>query len=420
GGFNLKSVEEVCGFGSLKGENLLDLLARLVDKSLVIADLLTNGKSRYRFLETIREYALDKLESHREADITRDGHLEFFMGLAEIAELNHFSPEQLEWFNRVEAEVDNMRAAMDWSTSAVPIDEPETGSWKQQMGLRLVGALVWFWHRRYTREISERLKQMLAITDKQTQGRATALYSLGFLCWTVNDFSDARKSLEEALSLSRKLDDRLTLARSLGYLGAVAATEGNYSLAQSLLEESLSVARELGPAGRKPASWALMILGDVHFEQRDYRLSESLYEEAVALIREAYEKNLLGLAIRRLGYVALRRLDVELASEYFEESLRLNQEVEHPVGICAALTAFANLAMMQGKFSEAAQLFGAVESHLVSSSMHLFYSDKIEYQLGVSHLRSQFESAMLEKAWKKGAAMPIEQAIQFARKVSRS
>jgi predicted ATPase/DNA-binding SARP family transcriptional activator len=418
-GFKLKSVEEVCGFGNLKGENLFELLARLVDKSLVITDLLSNGQARYRFLETIREYALEKLKSFGEADITRDRHLEFFMSLAEEAELNHFSPEQLEWFKRVEAEIDNMRAAMDWSTAATLTEDPKTTAWRQQTGLRAVGALVWFWHRSYAREISERLRHMLVLTDGQTLERAKALYSLGFLYWTVNNFSDARSSLEEALTLSSKFDDRITLARSLGYLGAVAAAEGDYALTRSLLEESLSVGRELGPAGRKPVSWALTILGDVHFEQGDYGLAKTLYEEAVALTREAHEKNLLGLMIRRLGYVALRAPDHVGASDYFAESLKLNQEVQHPVGICAALTAYANLALAQGKASAAAQLFGAVENYLNTSSMQLFYSDKIEYQLGVAHLWEQLEDAVLEKAWKKGALIPIEEAIEFALKEAR-
>jgi hypothetical protein len=134
----------------------------------------------------------------------------------------------------------------------------------------------------------------------------------------------------------------------------------------------------------------------------------------VKLTREAYEKNLLGLMIRRLGYVALRQFDNERASEHFEESLRLNQEVKHPLGICAALTAFANLALAMGKFSAAAQLFGSVESALNSLSMQLFYSDKIEFQRGVSHLREQLEDATFENAWNTGAAMPIEKAIEFA------
>lgn len=125
---------------------------------------------------------------------------------------------------------------------------------------------------------------------------------------------------------------------------------------------------------------------------------------------------MLGLMIRRLGYTSLRQSENTLATEHFRESLDLNQEVGHPVGICASLTAFANLALAEGKGSQAAQLFGAVESHLRNLSSPLMYSDKIEYQLGVSNLQQEVKGAVLEKAWTKGAAMTMEQAIEFARK----
>ena len=420
GGFKLEAVETVCGFGELKREDVLDLLSRLVDKSLaIVQSASSNGGTRYRLLETIRAYAREKLELAGEADTMRDRHLEFFMRLAEEAELYHFSSEQLVWFDRVETEIDNMRAALEWSVANVHAGDSKTIVLRQETGLRVSSALVWFWHRSYARETSERLKQMLAMTDKPTLGRARTLYSLGFLYWTVNSFLEARRALEEAVTISRKLDDGLTLSRSLGYLGAVAAAEGDHASAQSLLEESLSIARKFGPAGRKAASWALAFLGDVHFTQGDYPGSKQLYEEAVALTKEAHEKNMLGLMIRRLGYIALRQLDNTRAAEYFKESLESNQKVGHSVGICASLTAFANLALAQGKSSRAAQLYGAVERYLSDLSTPLFYSDEVEYQLGVLNLRRQPMDAALEKAWAKGAAMTMEQAMEFALKGAR-
>lgn len=421
GGFDLEAIETVCGFGVLKREDVLDLLARLVDKSLAIVQgTSSNSGTRYRFLETIREYARQKLESCGEADITRDRHLKFFMQLAEEAELRHFSSEQLIWFNRVETEIENMRAAMDWSMAFIHSTDSEAGAWRQESGLRLMGALVWFWHRNYGREASERSKHMLAITDKPTLGRARTLYSLGFLYWTVNNFSEARRYLEEALTISRKLDDQLTLARSLGYLGAVASAESDYIRARSLLDESLRIARGLGAAGRKAASWALAFLGDVHFMQGDYTSSKKLYEEAVALAKEAHEKNMLGLMIRRLGYIALKQLDNMQATQYFKESLKSNQEVGHSVGLCACLSAFANLALAQGKPFHAAQLYGVVESYLNTLSSPLFYSDEIEYKLGVSNLQKQLGEVAYEKAWSKGSEMTMEQAIEFALKETGS
>jgi predicted ATPase len=415
GGFKLEAVEAICSFGELKQENVLDLLARLVDKSLVmIQNVSSNDGRRYRLLETIREYAREKIEFFDETDVTRDRHLEFCMKLAEEAELHHFSAEQLVWFDRIESEIDNMRAAMDWSIAAADPQDSKTRTWRQETGLRMAGSLVWFWHRNYAREASERLKQMLALNDQPTLGRARALYSIGFLYWTMNNFAEARRFLDEAVTISRELDDRLTLARSLGYLGAVASTESDYRLAKSLLEESLTLARELEAAGTKAASWALAFLGDVHFTQEDYSTSKTLYEEAVTLTKAAYEKNMLGLMIRRLGYIALRQLDYLQAVTYFKVSLESNLVVEHSVGLCASLTAFANVALAQDRPSQAAQLYGAVERYLNDLASPLFYSDKIEYQLGESILREQLSPEALKKAWSKGAQMKMEQAVEFA------
>ena len=417
GGFKLEAVEAVCSSAELNKEHLLDLLARLVDKSLVvIKSTSSNEGTRYRFLETIREYAREKLESFDEIDLTRDRHLEFCMKMAEEAELHHFSAEQLVWFDRIESEIDNMRAAMDWSIAAAEHKDSKTRTWRQETGLRLVGALVWFWHRNYAGEASERLKRMLAWNNQPTLGRARALYSLGFLYWTLNNFVEARRFLDEAVTISRALGDRLTLARSLGYLGAVASTESEYGLAKTLLEESLNLARELGTAGTKAASWALAFLGDVYFTQQHYSTSKTLYEEAVALAKAAHEKNMLGLMIRRLGYIALRQLDATQATTYFKESLESNLVVGHSVGLCASLTSFANLALAQGRPSQAAQLYGAVERYLNDLASPLFSSDKIEYQLGQAILQEQLTPQALKKAWSKGAQMTIEQAVDYALK----
>src|SRR5215213_5851494 len=179
GGFTLNAVEIVSGFGELKREDVLDLLARLVDKSLtIVQNSSANSETRYRLLETVREYAREKLDLCGEADLIRDQHLEFYKGLAEDAELNHFSSQQLVWFDRVETEIDNMRAAMNWSITDDPGKDSESRAWRQETGLKIMGALVWFWHRSYASEISERLKQILAMTNKSTLGRAKALYSM--------------------------------------------------------------------------------------------------------------------------------------------------------------------------------------------------------------------------------------------------
>ncbi len=194
----------------MKRSDILDLLGRLVDKSLVIVDEATAmAKTRYRLLETIREYALVKLTEAEEMTLLRDRHLEYFMKLAERLAADLFTSAQVEWFALAEIEVDNMRSGMEWSMLIDTAENPEAAAWRKETGLRLVGGFEWFWQRRYQQETIERLKNMLARGGDPTLGRARALNALGQLLWAANNFHEARKYVEEALSINRSLDDRL-------------------------------------------------------------------------------------------------------------------------------------------------------------------------------------------------------------------
>ncbi|HMD81517.1 MAG TPA: BTAD domain-containing putative transcriptional regulator, partial [Anaerolineales bacterium] len=178
GGFRLDAAESICSHDELKRSDILDLLGRLVDKSLVVVDSAAGGQTRYRFLETIREYGFDKLKNAGEEALVRDHHLEFFMRLAVETEPHLYAPEQAEWFARTDAEIDNLRAALDWSITGT--EENET---RIRNGLQLVGVLSWFWQKGYSYEFSERLKNMLShkTAGMQTIARARALTAAGFL-----------------------------------------------------------------------------------------------------------------------------------------------------------------------------------------------------------------------------------------------
>lgn len=415
GGFTLEAAEAVCSEG-MKRIDILELFGRLVDKSLVIVDASTSGETRYRLLETIREYALVKLSEAEETAQVRDQHLKFFMGLAERFESKFFTSTQLEWFALLEMDVDNMRSALEWSIPKNNNENTDLVTWRQETGLRLVGGVGFegFWQRKYTQETIERLQDMLAKARNPTVGRARALKSLGQLHWSTNNFSEGRTCLEEALAISRSLDDRLTLAWSLVYLGAAAGGGGDYNSAQSRIEESLAIAQTLGSRARFIVALNYLVLGDVYFAKGDYVHAQPIYEEAIYSMREARDVTWLGYAARRLGYL---KLHVGLISEVqalFNESLGSNVELAHQLGMIACLAAFAALALMQGKEARAAQLCGATENLLAIMSLNLFYIDQVEYDHTVAQLRSNMASKILERAWAKGVTMTKEQAVAFA------
>jgi predicted ATPase len=213
GSFTLDAVESICA-QQLPLGNILDLLGRLVDKSLVIVEKARDvGQTRYRLLETIRQYALERLLGAGEAPAIRDRHLDFYVGLAERSEQNMIGSQAAVWFDRLDRELDNLRGAMEWSTS----------SGNAMAALRIAGSLVYFWfaHGLLASEWHDRIQQALSTPEgrKPTSARSKALNGIGFMYWADLYPIDRRPELEEALSIARDLGDAWNMATALRNLG---------------------------------------------------------------------------------------------------------------------------------------------------------------------------------------------------------
>ena len=411
GGFRLDAAESICSHDELKRSDILDLLGRLVDKSLVVVDSAAGEHTRYRFLETIREYGFDKLKNAGEEALVRDHHLEFFMRLAVETEPHLYAPEQAEWYARTDAEIDNLRAALDWSITGA--EENET---RIRNGLQLVGVLSWFWQKGYSYEFSERLKNMLSHKTEgmQTIARARALTAAGFLHWALGNFVEARPYLVEALEIVRNHEDKLTLGWALVHLGAVLSALEEYDLAQSLLEECVAITKGFRNVGITVAGMALSFLGDIYVVRNNEVDAREVYEEGIKLLRETNNSNNLAYAVRRLGYLALKEADYKRANVLFRESLIRNQELVHQIGIAGALTGLAKLALEVGNLSRAAQLYGIIEDRLAVLSLPLYITDQVEFNHGISTLHTRLDEKTYAKFWTKGKAMSLDEAIAFA------
>lgn len=410
-GFTLEAAETVCSQG-MKRSDCLDLLGRLVDKSLVIVESDSEvGDTRYRLLETIRQYALEKLVEVGEASSIRDQHLDFYLSLAEKSEPHIFGHESAIWINRLDKELDNIRAAIDWSTN----------SDKAVVALRMAGSLVYFCYSWFARgnllsEWQHRIQLALSRPEgrERTLARAKALNGLGFMYWADIYPTNRRLELEEALDIARELGDALNTATALRYLGLLASMQGNYVEARSLLEQSLEIWRMMGPEGKVGLSWTLTFLADVALNQNESNEASSIYEESVAILREIGEKNFLAYSIRRLGLLAWREKDYGKAIALYQESLSLNRELGDLRGVLACVAGFADIAVVQGKFARAAQLMAALETQLVSMGMRLLPVDRTEYERNLAHLRTNLDKKAFMKFWAKGKRMSLEQAIAFA------
>ena len=405
GGFTLEAAEAVCSLGELEGSDILDLLGRLIDKSLVIVEqTTTTGETRYRLLETIHQYALEKLSGMGEEPAIRDQHLEFYLNLAETSERYIFGNESILWFNRLDNELDNLRAAMDSATN--------TG--KAVATLRMAGALVYFWlaHGPLS-EWHDRIRRALSLPEgmERTSARAKALNGIGYLYWVDINPTDRRSELEEALSIGRELGDPWNTATALRNLGLLENIQGNYSQARLFLEQSLEIWREIGPEWKLESSRILTFLGDVALNQGEEERARSLYEETAAILREHGDKNFLAYSARRLGQLACRRGDYEKAIAFCKESLILNQKVGDRRGVLACIAGFAAIAVARGKFEHAARLMAAVENQLASIGTRLLQLDKFEYERNLAFLREQLDEKSLAKFLAQGKAMTLKQAI---------
>jgi predicted ATPase len=382
----LEAVEMVCNpLGDL---DVLNDLESLVHQSLLIPSDV-DGEPRFGMLETIREYALERLDTNggAEAEEIHRRHAAFFLALAEEAEPKLDGPEQLAWLKRLETEHDNLRTALGWALERDGADA--------ELGLRLAVALERFWSMRgywteghrwlekaleksgdvpaplrakllwamgYRQEDPEQaaalLRESLAIYRvlRDKQGIARALSGLGNVALVRNDFEEATAHYEQSLNLFRGLDDKPGISRSLYLLGNLAWYQGNHRQATTLQEQSLGLARETG--NRHDVASRLRALGNVTLWQRDYERTGALYEEGLALARELGDKHGIAALLNSLGEMARFQGKYERAATYYEESLALFRELGGRLQIAMMLHNLAYVVLRQGDGRQAAASFG--------------------------------------------------------------
>jgi tetratricopeptide (TPR) repeat protein len=345
GGWTLEAAEGMCADEPVERWEILDLLSALVNKSLVLPEDVENGP-RYRFLETVRQYARERLEMAGETAQMRDRHLAWCLALAEQAEPALVGAEQEVWLGRLEAEHDNVRAALAWVRERSAVD----------LGLRLAGALWRFWSvRGYLSEGRQWLEAALAGEGAAApEARAQALYGAGNLASSQGDHARSVALHEKALALWRELGNRQGIAGSLNSLGNVAYQQGDYMQAAALYEESLALKRELGDKWSIAA--ALNNLGAVASEQGDYARAAALLEESLVLKRELGDKQGIAASLNNLGNGVRQQGDYARAAALHAESLALKRELGDKQGIAYSLHNLADVAYLQGDYARAAAL----------------------------------------------------------------
>ena len=424
GGFTLEAAEAVAAGEDISQSHVIDLLESLVNKSLVGVHGQTNGagtENRFRMLETIRAYAHEKREGAGEEQKIRERHLRYFAEFAERAQRGIYSPEQAAWFQRLEQEVDNLRLALDLLSAPSPGEKHSAQRPAVQEQFVIISSLSLFWERGYRAEIIETLKRLLerAPADEPTGERARALDVGGFLLWSANRLGEARTFLEESIQMAEELEDDTLLVWPLMYLGWTFWGMEEYDNARKSLERSLAIARSLGEAGRGAVGVAIAYLGDIPYAQGHLTQARKLYEEAILVLRELDNPSMLAPSLRRLAYVDVREGKFAEAVSLFDESLASNLQLGHRHGTAASLAGFAAVHLAKRNFERAAVLYAYIDNVLEQSASPLLFTDTVEYERSVAELKQVLDEKNLSAAWAKGRAMTLEQAIEFALEESR-
>jgi predicted ATPase/class 3 adenylate cyclase len=397
GGCTYETAEEIAGADP-------DTLQSLLDKSLLRKRESELGP-RYWMLETIREYAVERLEASGEAEELRRRHAEHFLDLAEEAEQYLRGRGSGEWLKRVDAEHDNLRAA---------IDEFEVVG-ESQLVLRLAGALARFWNfKGHLVEAGRRLEAALLADERPTAARAKALNGAALIASNRGDVSTARLWGDEALALHRQLGDALGTARSTYILGGVAMEVPDWATAQQLLDESLRAYVELedGQGILSVTDVLALACYKVGDSERAWELAEDNLRRARAAGDEQWEATGLGA----LGFYAVADGRVHEALPLLVESTRKWRDWGElywgEVGL--NLCGFARVSAIAGNAEVATQLLSATASlsEQIGAGEEPFVKDLNEETLGI--IRSQLDEAAFAEAWVAGAQMTVDEAVALA------
>ncbi|MFN8473557.1 MAG: tetratricopeptide repeat protein [Anaerolineae bacterium] len=404
GGWTLEAAEAVCSTPGDGEVDILDGLQSLIEKSL-LQPVQPGPEARFTMLETIREYALERLTEQGEADTLRNRHAQEFLALAEDAEPRLTGPDQGVWLARLEREHDNLGAAMKWAEESCQAKE----------GLRFVGALWRFWEiHGHLSEGRARLTNALSVAgaDEPSVEKAKALNAAGNLAKTQGDYVSARQFHQDGLATNRLLGDRRGMARSLNNLGLVLFNQQDYASAQALLEESLALKRELNDEWGIATS--LNNLGEVARARGEYGQAEKFYSESLALLDKLGDIRTIAWSLHNLAHVARYQRDYAKAATLFKKGLAQFVELDDKWGIAACLTGIAEVLEAYGQLERAVHLIGAAESLIDATGALMWSADRAEYDEAVARLRSRLSSPAFETARTEGRAMTLEDVIAYA------
>jgi predicted ATPase len=446
GGFTMEAAEAVC---SLEGNlDILEGLTSLVNNSLVRQEETDESEPRFRMLETIRSYAIEKLTEHGELELLRKQHAGYFSDVVanQIGFFGLYASDALHWLNWLEREHDNIRATLVWNFAT-----PEGIELNAMLG----SILFWFWYRRgYSMEAGQWIDRILEAPTMQapTPIRAMVLFGSGSSSMWQGNQNIAFEKVQESLEIMKDREDHewfpfilmgiavvlinmgrdseakplceraLVIFRehqiihftiiTLVHLGNVELGLGNLDQARAYHEEALALARGINENWL--LSFALNNLGEVARTQGQFDRARKYYEESEALLRVTGDQGDLARFVHSLGYIAQHEEEFELAETQFRKSLKMFRRLGNRRGIAECLAGLAGLKAQQGHTQWGATLLSAADTLLKSHGSDWWPADRVEVERNREMLKSALSDDEFTKAWKTGEAMTIDEALSFA------
>jgi predicted ATPase/class 3 adenylate cyclase len=424
-GFGLEAAEAVCS-GPIEGGSrpngrstaksllptvsipdchLLDVLDSLLAKNL-LGHAHTLDQPRFRILETVREYAREQLQASEEFEAIRERCVAFFLALAEEAGQKLLGREQLGWLERMDVELDQLRALIGWSRD---------GEVSSEVGLRLVGALVRYWeYRGLAIEGHDWVVAMLATPEASARTLATAraLYSAAIFA-AMRDSPDQARLARESAIIFQETGNFQEAGRSFAQQAVAEMRLGNLAAARALLEHSVAIARE--HSDKWGLAFALGQLGAVAYGDSDFAAAREFRAESASVAQAIHDGHTLGLALAGLGQVARAQGNCDESAKLFNETLRVSSEIGDQWVMPRALGALAGAAVLATDYDRAARLFGITAAMRAASGIRESAGAfRIVYDRDESEARSALGDEAFAAKWAEGRAMTRERAVAYA------
>jgi DNA-binding CsgD family transcriptional regulator/tetratricopeptide (TPR) repeat protein len=400
GGLTLEAAEAVCYDTQQDAAHILDEMASLLDKSLIL-QVNEEREARFAMLLTVREYGLECLQNSRENERVQRAHALYYIGLAERVEPEYFGTRSSEVLDQLELEYENLRAALVWLVE----------SEESELALHLCATLWWFWYARgHMSEGRQWFERLLPGSEKVSAPiRAKALKSAGWIAFQQKDFDHAETLLSEGLEVYQLLEDEQNMATSLYRLGLVALARGNYSLAQSLIEDALSIYNRVGT--KEGIADSLLVLSYIFTEQGEYSKARELAEQALLLFREISDQWAIAYTLLGLARVVLLQGDAVTAQTLTEESLAISIELSNLGGIASCLERLAEISTEREQLVWSVLLLGAAENLRETTAISLESIQRADYERVVNTVRNKLGEEIFNSMWLQGRRMTPEQAI---------